>query len=283
MDRLEQNSPAPGQIDAGRRRLTQAGLAAPAVVGLLASRQVLGAEAWNCTPSGQVSGNVSRAGAVECRTLGVTPASWAAAAPWPSGYVKGVHNAPDQDPKNWGSGPALNPLTSKLFKAVFGSGVDIFKFVAVYDSSLTCNSGDSAGGGSNSDQCKIGNTGPVVYYKYNHITGSTIITSSADPRWSNVSLKGSDNASYTVSGLPATLQEVLAFSSSDALFVFAQAAIATLLNAAQNAPSFPVSTTTVIAMFNATYNGTGTYQVNDSVSWNRTQVLAYFRTLYPYP
>lgn len=279
MDHHEQNPQQPALIDTGRRRLTQAGLAAPAVIGLLASRQVLGAEAWNCTPSGQVSGNVSRAGAVVCNTLGTSPTAWASAA-WPSGYVKGVHNAPNQDPKNWGTGPALNPLNTTLFKTVFGSGVDIFKFAPVYDASLTCNSGDSAGNGANSNKCQVGNTGPFSYYMYNHITGSTIISSSVDPRWSGVSLKGSDNVQYTINSLPATMQEVLAFSSADIEFVFAKAAIATLLSATQNAPSFPVTASVVVAMFNATYNGTGTYQVNDSVSWNRSQVLAYFQSLY---
>jgi hypothetical protein len=283
MDRLEQNSPAPGQIDAGRRRLTQAGLAAPAVVGLLASRQVLGAEAWNCTPSGQVSGNVSRAGAVVCSSLGVTPASWASAATWPSGYVKGVHNAPNQDPKNWGSGPALNPLTSKLFTSVFATSSDVFRYIPANIGSVphSCPAGYTYNNGHAA--CKINNgSTEVPAFTYTPIGGSTIITS-ADPRWAGQDLIGSDGITYKIIGVSPTLQEVLAFSSSDALFVFAQAAIATLLNAAQNAPSFPVSTTTVIAMFNATYNGTGTYQVNDSVSWNRTQVLAYFRTLYPYP
>ncbi len=275
MEKNHQETPQVPQVDATRRRLTKAGLAVPAVLGTLASRQVL-ADAFNCTPSGQISGNVSRPGAVVCSSLGTSPANWISAA-WPSAYVKGTHNAPDQDPRNWGSGPTLNPSNATLFKAVFGGGVDLFKFVPVY-ASVACNSGDGMGAGSHSSDCK--HSPPTSFYSpYNHITGSSIITSSG-AGWSGVTLTGSDGSPYLINGLPATLQEVLASSSSDALFVFAKAAIATLLSATTNAPSFPVTASVVIAMFNDTYNGTGTYQVNDSVSWNRSQVLAYFQSLY---
>ncbi|MGA7951802.1 MAG: hypothetical protein WCA45_16855 [Thiobacillaceae bacterium] len=50
------------QFDPNRRRLTKAGLAAPAVLGILASKPVLGAVPYTCTISGQLSGNESPGG-----------------------------------------------------------------------------------------------------------------------------------------------------------------------------------------------------------------------------
>jgi hypothetical protein len=46
-------------VNQGRRKLTKAGLALPAVLGTLASRPVLADVPWNCTCSGQASGNAS--------------------------------------------------------------------------------------------------------------------------------------------------------------------------------------------------------------------------------
>lgn len=46
-------------IDQNRRRLTKVGLAAPAVLGVLASRPVLGQSLHHCTPSGHISGFAS--------------------------------------------------------------------------------------------------------------------------------------------------------------------------------------------------------------------------------
>jgi hypothetical protein len=57
-------------VDEGRRKLTKAGLAAPAVLGTLASRPVLAGVPWKCTISGQVSGNVSGHANESCTTLG---------------------------------------------------------------------------------------------------------------------------------------------------------------------------------------------------------------------
>ncbi|MCU0840888.1 MAG: hypothetical protein MUC79_04095 [Thiobacillaceae bacterium] len=46
-------------VNEGRRRLAKAGLAAPAVLGVLASRPVLGNSLHHCTPSGHISGFAS--------------------------------------------------------------------------------------------------------------------------------------------------------------------------------------------------------------------------------
>jgi hypothetical protein len=61
MEKPTQESPHRGPVDVSRRRLTKIGLAAPAVMGTLASKRVLGAT-YYCTTSGQVSGNVSTHG-----------------------------------------------------------------------------------------------------------------------------------------------------------------------------------------------------------------------------
>jgi len=65
------------QIDEQRRRLSKGGLAAPIVLGTLLSRPVLGAAPYNCTISGQLSGNTSSHGEpVPCNTLGKSPGYW---------------------------------------------------------------------------------------------------------------------------------------------------------------------------------------------------------------
>jgi hypothetical protein len=55
-------------VNEERRRLTKAGLAVPAVMGVLASRPVLGNTLHHCTPSGHISGFASpHTGAAPCR------------------------------------------------------------------------------------------------------------------------------------------------------------------------------------------------------------------------
>lgn len=58
-----------------------------------------------------------------------------------------------------------------------------------------------------------------------------------------------------------------------------RAAVASLLNAYQFAPDYPLTPAQVVAMFNAVYLG-GTYQVNPTTSWNAAQVMIYFESLY---
>lgn len=79
-------------VDETRRRLTRAGLAAPAVLGVLASRPVLGAAPHHCTPSGHISGFASPppGGATPCSSLGQTVSYFAASkSNWPDGTVPG--------------------------------------------------------------------------------------------------------------------------------------------------------------------------------------------------
>jgi len=75
-----------------RRRFTRAGLSAPVVLGSLVSKPVLGQSGppYNCTVSGQISGNLSRPGDVDCSTLGSSRTFWINNG-WPAGGpVKGT-------------------------------------------------------------------------------------------------------------------------------------------------------------------------------------------------
>jgi len=74
-------------VDQTRRRLAKTGLAAPAVLGVLASRPVLGGPLHHCTPSGHISGFASpNPHATSCSSLG-RPVSYyrATTANWPGG------------------------------------------------------------------------------------------------------------------------------------------------------------------------------------------------------
>lgn len=74
-------------IDTTRRRLAKAGLAAPAVLGVLASRPVLGGPLHHCTPSGHISGFASpNPGATPCSSLGHPPSHYRSSlSNWPGG------------------------------------------------------------------------------------------------------------------------------------------------------------------------------------------------------
>lgn len=58
-----------------------------------------------------------------------------------------------------------------------------------------------------------------------------------------------------------------------------RAAVASLLNAYEFAPDYPLTPSQVIAMFNAVYLG-GTYPINPTTSWSASQVMIYFESLY---
>lgn len=82
------SKPTAGQPDALRRKIAKAGLAAPVVLATLASRPVLGAAPYNCTISGQLSGNTSGHGPDQpCNKLGLSPGYWkthTAPGDWPT-------------------------------------------------------------------------------------------------------------------------------------------------------------------------------------------------------
>ncbi len=79
--------PTASQPDALRRRLTKGGLAAPVILSSLVSKPVL-ANAWTCTISGQMSGNVSGHESETCDALGKTHSALSTSA-YPDGYPAG--------------------------------------------------------------------------------------------------------------------------------------------------------------------------------------------------
>jgi hypothetical protein len=93
MDKQEQQSKQPS-VDATRRRLTQAGLAAPVVLATLASKNALAAAPYNCTISGMLSGNTSSHGKDQPCAIGRSPGYWKHPGP-PVGHAWCCWN-PDQ-------------------------------------------------------------------------------------------------------------------------------------------------------------------------------------------
>lgn len=79
--------------DLSRRRFTRAGAAAPVVLGSLISTPVLATgdrPPYNCTISGQMSGNVSQKPTTpNCKVLGRSPGYWKNHTGWPSGVLRG--------------------------------------------------------------------------------------------------------------------------------------------------------------------------------------------------
>jgi hypothetical protein len=71
-----------------RRRFTRAGVTGSVVLGALASKPVLGAAPYQCTVSGQVSGNLSHTTSDSCR-IGYKPSYWSTATSWPIPFTKG--------------------------------------------------------------------------------------------------------------------------------------------------------------------------------------------------
>ncbi len=115
MDKQEHQTIQP-PVDAGRRRLTQGGLAAPVVLATLASKNALASVPYNCTVSGMLSGNTSGHGTpVSCNSLGVSPGCWK------SPHVKGT--APSYSDTRWPSpyNPAT-PFTTAISTGPAGSG-----------------------------------------------------------------------------------------------------------------------------------------------------------------
>lgn len=104
---------ASGRVVASRRQFAKAGAAAPVVLGSLLSKPALATQAYNCTVSGQMSGNASpRPGKVDCKTIGKSPGYWKNAASWPAGTVKGVLPAGNCSFANNAKGTVFGGFTS---------------------------------------------------------------------------------------------------------------------------------------------------------------------------
>lgn len=96
----------------------------------------------------------------------------------------------------------------------------------------------------------------------------------------SVDSSGTCVASITSSTAPATMYQVLLSTDTSEQYRLGRATVVSLLNATALAPNYPVERATIVAMFNATFAG-GLYQVNSTVQWTRTQVIAYLEGLYP--
>jgi len=245
----DSKKPAPQQdacapIDERRRRLTKGALATTVVLGTLVSRPVLGAAPYNCTISGQLSGNTSSHGKpVGCSTLGRSPGYWR------------------QEHKDW---PA--PL-------IQGEGMidGSFKPIAVP-------TGNEAEEGT-----RFTSAGFADALKVIETTTTKMVTTrkGRSKKTETITETRYDLRADTTSPGAATLLQVVAAEGNDGdLVSLGRAAVATLLNAYKFAPDFPLRPDQVVAMFNAVTASGGTYQVNASTFWNRAQVKVYFESLY---
>jgi hypothetical protein len=258
------------QVDEKRRRLAKGGLAAPIVLGTLLSRPVLGAAPYNCTISGQMSGNVSSHGEpVSCRSLGVSPGYWMNHEAWPTPYVFGAPAAGQCPVDSSSTGAATVGTRFNQASALGSTFLDVFRCVAITETKTTTTNGQCLvkyTTGPKKGQCKTYNQVPSTTTSSVQ-TGSEVVSPS-DPRFST--------------GVPATLLQVLQAGgglNGTVITSLGRAAVASLLNAANFAPNYPLTCKQVIDMFNAVCDG-GVYPINDSVSWNADQVKKYFESLY---
>lgn len=218
---------AAGRVSTSRRHFARAGAAAPVVLGSLLSKSAMAVQPYNCTVSGQMSGNTSpRPGRADCKTLGRSPGYWKNASAWPTGVVKGVRP---------------NAACS------FGT-----------------NKGTVFGGFSSAGQVLMD------AFRHRADTSTCNVYGLRDPAFVQCNAKATMlQVLHTPGGLNDTM-----------IYALGRATVATILNALQGGADFPVSPAQAIKMFNAVAPLGGKYQVNASVSWNDTQVLAYFQSLY---
>lgn len=257
------------QVDEQRRRLAKGGLVAPIVLGTLLSRPVLGAAPYNCTISGQISGNVSSHGEDQPCTTGLSPGYYKLSKhEWPAPYVYG--GPPDgQCPVNASSTEPATPGTRFNQAAALGSTfLDVFRCVAITETNTTTT--------TTNGQCLRWNKRHTKCLEYEQIPNTTTSTVQT-----GCEVVGPSDMGFA-SGVPATLLQVLetggGLNDTD-IAALGRAAVASLLNAAKFAPDYPLTGKQVIDMFNAVCNG-GVYTINDSVSWNANQVKTYFESLY---
>ena len=95
----------------------------------------------------------------------------------------------------------------------------------------------------------------------------------------NVSTGSACSVTLTTTTNPATMLQVLASTNTGEQFDLGRVVVTSLLNAASLGIRYPVTTHTIIAMFNATFNG-GVYPVTSTHSWSRTRVIEYLQSLY---
>ena len=218
---------AASRVSASRRQFAKAGAAAPVVLGSLLSKQALATQPYNCTVSGQLSGNMStRPGKVDCKTLGRSPGYWKNADTWPAGALKG------------------NTPTSTC--------------------SFSGNKGTVFGGFSSGGQVLMD------AFRFKSESSSCVCYGLRDSTFASCSSKAT---LLQVLDTPGGLNDTM-------IYELGRATVATILNCLNVGPDYPITVAQAIKMFNAVAPLGGKYQVNTTVSWDASQVVTYFKSLY---
>jgi hypothetical protein len=240
-----------------RRRFTRAGLSVPVVLGTLASKPVLGQSGppYNCTVSGQVSGNLSHPGDAVCSEQGSNATYWSSTSAWPDAMA----------PK--GDVPSIDESVSEY--SVKNNGKGKGKGKAKTDNKDSASTTTTAAAASYEKGTLFAGFGSALVFGG---LASAFFTRIDDGGQARLVDAGSDSER-------ASLYEVLALPASGEKFDLGRATVVSLCNYYNNPSRYPVTAQTIIMMFNATYNG-GMYPVNSTVSWSRTQVLSYLTSLY---
>ena len=172
------------------------------------------------------------------------------------------------------SGNTSAPRDNTVNCASLGQAPNIWKATPSWPAGIV------AGTLPNSGQCYADGT-------FNSKAGTRFNGYTSNGRTLGTAFKCKGGTVYDVAqGFPggssaATMLQVLSTGgrSDTPLQAFGRVTVATLLNAHRFAPTFPLSPSQVIEMFNATYAG-GVYRVNASTSWNMATVQLYFQSLY---
>ena len=138
----------PGVI-VSRRRFTHAGLSGSVVLGSLTSKPVLGASSYQCTPSGHVSGNLSRSNDVlVCQTGSLSRSDWLVEDPWPSQIKKGTLS--NDNNCNFGQGKTPGQLFNGFQDVAKTTALPIAFIATTGSSNCTISYGTSVGSNQSS-------------------------------------------------------------------------------------------------------------------------------------
>lgn len=303
--------------DSVRRRVAKSGLAIPVVLSTLGSKPVFGEVAYNCTISGQMSGNTSAPGPPVVCAIGDGPSDYltngtadldAAFNSLTSGgstLVNAIESiepnctapnqtvnepevvAPVNPPAGRGRGPRRGfkwkpgdwkPTAGTDLRSYAGSTARVTRVAGTSDSRLFPEGGRRLRRGYLfPEKPPISPPTPEI----NAIPGDTCPRQQpAMPRASEPTLvvDARDRRSRWGWRKPATLRQVLE-SQDGGIIPLAQATIASYLNARRFAPDYALTPKQVIDMFNAVYVS-GSYRVNESTLWGANEVQTYFETLF---
>jgi len=243
---MDQQKPqiASPPVNETRRRLTQGGLAAPVVLATLKSSNALATSTpHKCTISGKLSGNTSAPGTKNCSSLGKSCDEWKQST-WvvhkKGSCSKDWKDNVYKDPKNI-SDPWQMGKHMKEVQCASGKKVKPF-------------------------YCRKKESGTWKAERYDSSKNY-----------------GKDQYGNILDRQHMTLLEVAHLDANSAGVFdvdYAKEAVAAILNSFECAPNFPLTTEQCIDMFNATCDGVGRYQVNSAVSWGKTEVCNYWRSLH---